>query len=87
MIPNYGILEDEQKLIESKQFIYKYIHPQIYLDYYMFCATKEQMEQFTLLLHPSMERNELLDKKGGVYNKKINRKTKKRKNSRKIKNR
>lgn len=79
---DYQLPIEKQKLIDSKQFIYKYIHPQIYLDYYMFAATKEQMDEFVFansLIQSLTERNELLNKKGGVYNKNINRKTKKRK--------
>lgn len=35
----------EKELIDCQKMVYKYIHPHIYLDYYMFCATEKEMNE------------------------------------------
>ena len=43
---NYGgtpIAETE--LIDCKKLVYNYIHPQIYLDYYMHCSTEQEINE------------------------------------------
>jgi hypothetical protein len=58
--PMYGPYQSEEgliaKLIECKDKIYKYIHPWIYLDYYMHCATEQEMNDLVFSRRVVMEK-------------------------------